>query len=126
MRAALIHGRGAAVRGGTHRHGQPVPGQRAPGRRPGPGPRLHRRLLPAILDGTIEPGRWLEDGDTISASEWVTPYGLVAENPALDGATTTVWLSGGVLGQVHRVTNRITTAAGRIDDRSMEVFIAVR
>lgn len=71
---------------------------------------------------------WLEEGETITASTWTLPDGITVDpaNPALDDATestTTIWLTGGTAGQTYRVTNHITTSAGREDDRS--IFLRV-
>lgn len=41
-------------------------------------------------------------------------------------STPTVWLSGGELGKSHTTTCRITTTAGRIDDRSFQIDIRQR
>lgn len=38
----------------------------------------------------------------------------------------TVWLSGGTAGQIYTVTNRITTAAGRTEDRSFAIRVEER
>jgi len=40
--------------------------------------------------------------------------------------SATVWLSGGTAGQSYIVTNRITTAAGRTEDRSFTIRVEER
>lgn len=65
-------------------------------------------------------------GDTISTSAWVVESGLTKEvSPAegKTGTTTTVWLSGGTADQDYTVTNTVTTAAGRILERSFEIMV---
>lgn len=42
------------------------------------------------------------------------------------GSVVTVWLTGGILGQVYTVAITITTAAGRVDTRTFEVRIVTR
>jgi hypothetical protein len=82
----------------------------------------------AALDYTIDWSDWL-GADTIAASTWTvaTPAGgLVSATPAITPTTARTWLSGGTAGQVVRVTNRITTALGRIDDRSFNVRLVER
>ena len=77
----------------------------------------------SVLDYSIDWSAWL-DTDAISVSTWsVSPAGgSTALDVDSDSATTTVatvWLSGGDVGQDYIVTNHITTAAGREDDRSI-------
>lgn len=84
----------------------------------------------AKLDYNIDWSRWLEGTDTISASTWTIPTGLTQASPApsisVDGKTTTVWISGGTAGAIYTVTNHVTTAAGREDDRSFALRVADR
>jgi len=74
----------------------------------------------AILDYTIDWTRWLA-GDQLATSEWLVPTGLTKMADSKTASSATVWLSGGTAGQSYTVTNRITTTAGRTEDRS---FIA--
>lgn len=76
---------------------------------------------------------WNDDGhgnlgylgdDTLSGSSWsVNKTGLVLGTQTSDDTTTTVWLSGGTLGEGYTVTNHIITTEGREDDRSFRVVI---
>ena len=82
----------------------------------------------AALDYAIDWSDWL-GADVIAASVWtVTPPdgGLTASLPGVSGSQARVWLSGGTAGQVVRVTNRITTGLGRIDERSFNVRLVER
>ena len=79
----------------------------------------------ARLDYAVDWTAWLQDGDSIATSEWLTGD-LTPTEPRLIGATATVWLSGGVLGVTYRITNRITTAAGRTDERTLRLLITER
>ena len=74
----------------------------------------------AVLDYTIDWTRWLA-GDQIATSEWLVPVGLTKMADSKTASSATVWLSSGTAGQSYTVTNRITTSAGRTEDRS---FIA--
>ena len=70
--------------------------------------------------------RWLGT-DTLVTSTWFldpsTPTGLVIEDPTWDTTSTTVWLSGGTVGESYGVTNRVETTDGRIEDLSFWVVI---
>lgn len=70
---------------------------------------------------------WLSEGETITTSEWseVEPAetgGVTKESPGNDGSTTVIWLRGGVEYHTYKITNHITTSAGRIDDRTLTVI----
>ena len=79
----------------------------------------------AVLDYTVDWTRWLA-GDQIATSDWLVPTGLAKMADSKTGSTATVWLSGGTAGQSYTVTNRITTAAGRTEDRSFIVTVEER
>jgi hypothetical protein len=79
----------------------------------------------ATLDYAIDWGEWL-GSDTISQSTWEAEEGItIATDPApsSDGTRTTVWLSGGTVGESYDVTNHIVTAAGREDDRTIRIYV---
>ena len=82
----------------------------------------------ATVDYAIDWSAWL-GSDTLLSSTWVVPSGLtqpVSPAASFTSTVTTVWLTGGTLGQSYTVTNRITTAAGRIDDRSFDLRVEER
>jgi hypothetical protein len=79
----------------------------------------------AVLDYNIDWTRWLA-GDQIATSEWIIPSGLTKVADSKTAASATVWLSGGSVGQSYTVTNRITTAAGRTEDRSFTIRVEER
>lgn len=69
--------------------------------------------------------------DTIAAVEFVVDPSLTITNEDFDSHTATVWLSGGTVPAAGvanelRVTCRITTTEGRIDDRSIFLKIVER
>jgi hypothetical protein len=76
----------------------------------------------ARLDYQIDWSTWL-GADTISASTWSATSGITIDSDANTTTTATVWLSGGTLGQTYEVTNHITTAAAREDDRTLFIRI---
>lgn len=71
----------------------------------------------AIKDYSRDWTRYLES-DTITTSEWIAEDGITIDSDSNDTTSSTVWLSGGEEGCEYVVTNRITTAGGRTDDRS--------
>jgi hypothetical protein len=79
----------------------------------------------AVLDYEVDWSKWLAgDGDTIFAHEVTAPTGITVDSSTRTSTAVTFWLSGGTVGQQYIVTVQITTAAGRIDERSM--FFNVR
>lgn len=68
---------------------------------------------------------YLATGETITASTWTVPAGLTQATPAPSQAAgkTTVWLSGGTLGQDYDVVNHITTNQGRQADKTVRVKV---
>lgn len=81
----------------------------------------------AVLDFTQDWSKWLIDGDTITESTWnMAPLGLVVEDSTHDDKTATMWVSGGVVGTTYKATNRITTAQGRVDERSIPIKVINR
>lgn len=68
-------------------------------------------------DGGMLDTGWLQ-GDTIDESTWIADEGIEIESYSHTETYASVWLSGGVAKKKYTVTNRITTALGRIDDRS--------
>lgn len=79
----------------------------------------------ATLDYRVDWAPWLA-GDTISTSTWIVPTGLVKVTDTHDGSAATVWLSSGTNGKTYEVTNRIVTAAGRTDDRTLPIIVRDR
>lgn len=79
----------------------------------------------AVLDYTGNWAAWLKD-DTITNSEWDVPEGITKEDEDRTASTTLIWLSGGTVGQTYQLRNRITTAAGRTDDRTIAIKIKER
>jgi hypothetical protein len=79
----------------------------------------------AVLDYTIDWTRWLA-GDQIATSAWLVPTGLTKVGDSKTASSATVWLSGGMAGQMYTVTNRITTTGGRTEDRSFTIRVEER
>ena len=85
-------------------------------------PQVFEKDANAVLDYTIDWTLWL-DSDTISTSVWSADSGITIDSSSSDTTSATVWLSGGTAGTVYMVTNRITTAAGRTDDRRLLIRV---
>ena len=80
----------------------------------------------AVLDYAIDWSKWLA-GDQIAESQWtVSGADLEASEQTNTATQATVWLSGGAVGQTCTVKNKITTQAGRIDERSFIVQVQDR
>lgn len=73
----------------------------------------------ATLDYGFDWAKWLGT-DTITTSTWVVT-GATKNSDTHDTTTTTVWLSGGIVGTQIVATNHIVTAGGRTDDRTMTI-----
>lgn len=74
----------------------------------------------SVLDYQIDWSTWL-GSDTIASSSWVIPTGITEDSDSNTTTTATVWLSGGTAGTTYTVTNRIVTAGGRTEDRSLTI-----
>ena len=76
----------------------------------------------ATLDFRVDWSVWLGE-DTISMSAWIVPAGITQDSATNDTTTATVWLSGGSVGRSYHVVNRITTAAGRVNDQTLVIKV---
>jgi hypothetical protein len=74
----------------------------------------------AVLDYQIDWSSWL-GVDTITSSSWTASTGLTVDSDSNTTTTATVWVSGGTAGTTYQLTNRITTAGGRTDERTISI-----
>ena len=74
----------------------------------------------AVLDYQIDWSSWL-GVDTITSSSWTASTGLTVDSDSNTTTTATVWVSGGTAGTTYQLTNRITTAGGRTDERTISL-----
>ncbi len=86
---------------------------------------LFRKDPSAALDWRVDWEPWLK-GDTITGSTWLPTTGIVVDSATFTTTSATVWLSGGTAGTVYTLTNRVTTAGGRTDDRSITILVGER
>lgn len=81
----------------------------------------------AVLDYTFDWSAWLLPlSDTIASVTWIVTSGLTTSLPSNTTTTATVFVSGGVVNSTEKLTCRITTASGRVDDRSVDLKITER
>lgn len=77
----------------------------------------------AKLDYSVDWSDWLATGETIASSTWVPSDAdvlqLTDDTESSGIATAWVQMSDPVSGTRYRITNRITTSNGRIDDRTI-------
>ena len=81
----------------------------------------------SILDYGLDWGPWL-NGDTISTSQWFVDSGLsvVGGSETADDTKTSLFVSGGAVGEKYVLTNRITTVGQRTCERSFTIFVRER
>lgn len=80
----------------------------------------------ATLPYSIDWGaNWL-GSDTIADSSWTVPAGLTQVSSSFTTKIATVVISGGTIGQSYDLVNRITTALGYIDERTLTIQVAER
>jgi len=65
---------------------------------------------------------WL-GADTISTSTWVVPAGITKVSDTKTNTTTTIWISGGAHNNQYDCVNTITTAAGRVEVRTIHIDV---
>jgi hypothetical protein len=75
------------------------------------------------LDYSNDWSEWLVTGDTISLSTWTADAGINLSGESISGAVTTTFADGGTSGATYKITNRITTTGGRIDERSFRLIV---
>jgi hypothetical protein len=72
---------------------------------------------------------WLDaaNSETIANSVWTASPGITLSQPqVLNGKVTIVFAAGGEDGKVYALTNTITTTAGRIDSRTINLVCRPR
>lgn len=79
----------------------------------------------AVLDYTLDWSLWLH-GDTISTSTWTVPGGITKVLDTKTSTTTTIWMSSGTLATSYSVVNKIVTANGRTEERTIVFSLVAR
>lgn len=66
------------------------------------------------------------DDDTIATSTWIVDDGITQDSDTFSDSATTIWLSGGTVGELYSLVNRITTTGGRTMDQTVHIKIKAR
>lgn len=77
----------------------------------------------AVLDYLVDWTDWLA-GDTIVTSTWIVPTGITKDTDTKTATAARIWLSGGTAETVYLVTNRVVTAGGRTNDRTLDIYVS--
>jgi hypothetical protein len=81
----------------------------------------------ATLDYTFDWSPYLTAiSDTILSVTWITSSGLTLGTVSKTTTTATAFVSGGIVDATETLTCRITTAGGRVDDRTISLTIVDR
>ena len=78
-----------------------------------------------VLDYAGDWSDWL-GSDTIVTSTWTVPTGLAKDSDTATTTTTTVWLSGGTLGEQYDLENCVETSAGRTACRTIRIHVVAK
>ncbi len=80
-----------------------------------------------LIDYVIDWSDYMASGETISTSTfYADSTGITIDSMSATTDTATVWLQGGVRGEVYRITNRISTNQSRADERHLVVRVEDR
>lgn len=77
----------------------------------------------SVIDYDIDWSKRLPNGDIILVSDWIVPAGITMDSEESTDTATKIWLSGGIAGQSYALTNRITTAHGRVQDKTITITV---
>ena len=84
----------------------------------------------AVLDYAVDWGADYLSGDVLTASSWtVSPQeegGVTVLSSQSDLLIASVQVSGGLVGNIYRLTNHVITANGRQDGRSIMLRVEKR
>lgn len=89
---------------------------------------VHVKDPGAVLDYAVNwAGGYLQSGETLLSSSWTIFPGDMAQVAASNTATAAIiTVSGGVVGRLYELSNRVTTSQGRTDERSIIVRVEQR
>ena len=80
----------------------------------------------AVLDYAFDWNEWLATGETITDHTITADTGITVDSSTEDDGIVTVWLSGGTAGINYKVACKITTSAGRTDERTIWIKVVER
>lgn len=89
---------------------------------------VHVKDPGAVLDYSVNwAGGYLQSGETLSSSVWtIFPADMTQASASNTTQIATITVSGGVVGRLYQLSNRITTNQGRTDERSVIVRVEQR
>lgn len=81
-----------------------------------------QKTTKAVLDYSFDWSKWLKPvADTITSYAVEAQPGITVDSHMVAGDVVTVWLSGGTAGNTYPVRCKITTDAGRTEERMIRV-----
>lgn len=83
----------------------------------------------ARVDHAIDWSAYLAQQSLVASLWTVSPQedgGLQVENAAFEAQRSSARLSGGIVGRVYRLTNRVTLSDGQVDERSVTMRVEER
>ena len=81
----------------------------------------------AVLDYVFDwKEEWLATGETIDNYTITADTGITVDSWTEDDGKVAVWLSGGTAGINYKVACKITTSAGRTDERTIWIKVVDR
>jgi len=80
----------------------------------------------AVLDYAFDWTDWLATSETIANHTITADTGIVVDSSTENAGIVTVWLSGGTAGINYKVACKITTSAGRTDERTIWIKVVER
>jgi len=80
----------------------------------------------AVLDYAFDWTGWLAAGETITDHTITADTGITVDSSTESDGKVTVWLSGGTAGINYKVACKITTSAGRTDERTLWIRVVDR
>ena len=80
----------------------------------------------AVLEWQYNWHNWLPSGDSIASATVTVSDGITIDSQTNTSTAVTVWLSGGSEGTTYYLTCHIVTSMGRVDDRTISIFVVER
>lgn len=78
------------------------------------------------LDDPVEHPPYLRENETITSVVWTVAAGITKDSESKTTTTTTIWLSGGTVGQIYSIACKIVTNQDRTDERTIDVRVENR
>jgi uncharacterized protein YebE (UPF0316 family) len=80
----------------------------------------------SVLDYGWDWTPWLDTGETITTATITPDPGITVQSQSNTTTGVTVWLAGGTDGTRYSIACRVTTSAGRTDERTIKVTVVNR